>query len=453
MAQRVFAAVDLGASSGRVVAGTVEGDRIAVRKVHRFPNALVERGDRLRWDLSGLYREVLAGLEGLTDAESIGIDAWGIDYGLLDPEGRLLAEPVAYRDARTTGIAQQVHAAISPRDLYAVSGVQFLPFNTVYQLVSEQAGSLWSRASHAVLIPDLVAYWLTGELGTEITNASTTGLLDVRKGSWSTCLLHALSIPRGLLPEVEHPGTVRGVTAGGVPVVTVGSHDTASAVVSVPATTEHFAYVSSGTWSLVGLEMEQPVLTEEARRANFTNEIGIDGRIRFLRNVGGLWLLQECLREWGGERLDVLLDAAASRPGGGPRIDVGDPDLVPPGDMPVRIVKAALGRADSMERPAIVRCILDSLADAYAGAIRQASSLASKQVEVVHIVGGGARNELLCQLTADATGLPVLAGPVEATALGNIAVQARSRGALPGSLEDIRARIAACTPLGRYEPR
>ncbi|HEY6428618.1 MAG TPA: FGGY-family carbohydrate kinase [Acidimicrobiales bacterium] len=382
-----------------------------------------------------------------------GIDTWGIDYGLLDSGGRLLAEPVAYRDTRTAGIAEQVHRAIRPEDLYTVSGVQFLPFNTVYQLVSEQAGSLWSRASHAVLIPDLLAYWLTGELRTEITNASTTGLLDVREGTWSGCLLNALSIPPGLLPELEHPGTVRGVTADGTPVVTVGSHDTASAVVGVPATTEHFAYISSGTWSLVGLEIEHPVLTEDARRANFTNEVGIDGRIRFLRNVGGLWLLQECLREWGGEALHALLGAAAQRPSGGPRIDVGDPDLVTPGDMPARIVKAALGGAESMERPAIVRCILDSLADAHARAIRQASTLASKDVEVVHVVGGGSQNGLLCQLTADATALPVLAGPVEATALGNIAVQARSRGAFPGSLEDIRARIAACTPLGRYEPR
>jgi rhamnulokinase len=333
VAPRVFAAVDLGAASGRVVAGLVDDDRIDVREVHRFPNRMAEQDGHLRWDLSGLHRHVLTGLERLGDAESIGIDTWGIDYGLLDADGRLLAEPISYRDARTTGVAEQVHRVVPAEDLYAVSGVQFLPFNTVYQLVAEQAGPLWSRASHAVLLPDLLAYWLTGRLRTEVTNGSTTGLLDVRTRAWSLRLLRDLAIPSGLLPELEEPGSVRGATSGGVPVVTVGSHDTASAVVGVPATTEHFAYISCGTWSLVGLEVDRPVLTDEARRANFTNEGGVDGRIRFLSNVGGLWLLQECLREWGGDELQTLLDAAASRPSGGPRIDIGDSEWIRPGDM------------------------------------------------------------------------------------------------------------------------
>ena len=453
MSQRIFAAVDLGASSGRVVAGIVDGDQIDIREVHRFANALREQDGNLRWDVSGLFREMLVGLQRLKDPESIGIDTWGVDYGLLDSEGRLLAEPYAYRDVRTNGVAEGVHQTLPRRELYAISGVQFLPFNTIYQLVAEQTGPLWSRASHAVLIPDLLSFWLTGHLRTEITNASTTGLLDVRSGTWSTGLLDALAIPRDLLPELEQPGTTRGVTAGGVPVVTVGSHDTASAVVGVPATTEHFCYVSCGTWSLVGLELEQPVLTDGSRQADFTNEVGVDGRIRYLRNVGGLWLLQECLREWGVDQLDQLVVAAASKPANGPRIDVGDPDLVAPGDMAARIAKAALGRMDPMDQPAVVRCILDSLADAYAEAIEQASKLAAKRVEVVHIVGGGSQNELLCQLTADATGLGVIAGPAEATALGNVAIQARTCGALPESLEEIRARIAASSALRRFDPR
>jgi rhamnulokinase len=452
VSQRIFAAVDLGASSGRVVAGIVDGDQIDIREVHRFANALREQDGSLRWDVSGLFREVLVGLQRL-DPESIGIDTWGVDYGLLDSEGRLLAEPYAYRDVRTNGVAEGAHETLTRRELYAISGVQFLPFNTIYQLVAEQTGALWSRASHAVLIPDLLSFWLTGQLRTEITNASTTGLLDVCRGTWSTGLLDALAIPRDLLPELEQPGTTRGVTAGGVPVVTVGSHDTASAVVGVPATTQHFCYVSCGTWSLVGLELEQPVLTDGSRRADFTNEVGVDGRIRYLRNVGGLWLLQECLREWGVDQPDHLLDVAASRPANGPRIDVGDPDLIAPGGMTARIAKAALGRLDPVDHPAVVRCILDSLADAYAQAIEQASKLAAKRVEVVHIVGGGSQNELLCQLTADATGLGVIAGPAEATALGNVAIQARSRGALPESLEEIRARIAASSVLRRFDPR
>jgi len=419
---RVFAAVDLGASSGRVVAGIVDGDRVDIREIHRFTNVLREQDGALRWDASGLFNEVLIGLQRLSGAESIGIDTWGIDYGLLDSEGRLLAEPFAYRDARTNGVAERVHHTVPRGELYAISGVQFLSFTTIYQLVAEQTGPLWSRASHAVLIPDLLSFWLTGRLRTEVTNASTTGLLDVRSHTWSERLLDALGIPGHFLPELQQPGVTRGLTADGVPVVTVGSHDTASAVVGVPATSEHFCYISCGTWSLVGLELEQPVLTDSSQHAEFTNEVGIDGRIRYLRNVGGLWLLQECLRGWGGDSLEQLLVAAASRPDGGPRI-------------------------------AVVRCILDSLAAAYADAIAEGSKLAAKRVEVVHIVGGGSRNALLCQLTADATGLPVIAGPAEATAFGNIAIQARSCGAFPESLEEIRARIAASSHLRHFDPR
>jgi rhamnulokinase len=392
-------------------------------------------------------------LQRLSDAESIGIDTWGIDYGLLDSDGRLLAEPFAYRDIRTNGVAERVHTTVPRSELYAISGVQFLPFNTIYQLAAEQSGPLWSRASHAVLIPDLLSFWLTGQLRTEITNASTTGLLDVRSRTWSSRLLDDLGIPSDLLPELEQPGARRGVTAAGVPVVTVGSHDTASAVVGVPATTEHFCYISCGTWSLVGLELEQPVLTESSQHAEFTNEVGIDGRIRYLRNVGGLWLLQECLREWGGDDLEQLLVAAALRPKGGPRIEVEDPDLVAPGGMAGRIARAALGQVDPKDRPAVVRCILDSLAAAFAETIAQASKLAAKRVEVVHMVGGGSRNDLLCQLTADATGLHVIAGPSEATALGNIAIQARSQGALPETLEEIRGRIATSSNLQHFDPK
>jgi rhamnulokinase len=242
---------------------------------------------------------------------------------------------------------------------------------------------------------------------------------------------------------------VRGTTLDGTPVVTVGSHDTASAVVGVPATSKRFAYIASGTWSLVGLELTAPVLTDAARAANFTNELGVDGRTRFLRNVGGLWLLQECLREWHRGDLDELLIAAAAVPAGGPTIDVDHPAFIAPGAMPERIIAHA-GRP--LDQPAVVRCILDSLASAYATTLEQATAVVDTTVEVLHVVGGGSQNQLLCQLTADATGIPVVAGPVEATAIGNVAVQARAAGALPGSLEEIRAGIAATTMLRRYEP-
>jgi rhamnulokinase len=456
MGTRVFATVDLGASAGRVMAGVVERDHVGLKAVHRFPNRIVDRDGHLRWDLSRLFREAQSGLARLGPAESIGIDSWGVDYGLLDADGQLLAEPVAYRDDRTAKVIDGVHAVVTPERLYGITGLQFLPFNTVYQLAAERTGSLWPRAAHAVLVPDLLAYWLTGRLGSELTIASTTGLLDVHTGDWSDEVLDAVGIRRDLLPAVRPPAEIRGHTDAGTPVITVGSHDTASAVVAVPATTDRFAYVSSGTWSLVGLELDHPVVTDEARRANFTNEAGVDGRIRFLRNVGGLWLLQECLREWppggtaGVAGMPGLLAAAAGLPPGGPLIDVGDPAFIPPGDMPGRI-SAAAGRGP-LTREETVRCILDSLAAAYARAVEQASELTGQPVDVVHVVGGGARNELLCQLTADATSRPVLAGPAEATALGNVLIQARAAGAAPPSLEALRAAVAASIQLRRYDP-
>jgi rhamnulokinase len=447
----VFAAVDIGASGGRVMTGTVDGDApIRLDAVHRFPNGVAARDGHLRWDIEGLCAEVRAGLDLVGPVASIGIDTWAVDYGLLDADGRLLADPIAYRDDRTAAVIAEVHAVVPPEELFAINGLQFLPFNTVYQLAAERRGPLWRGAAHAVLLPDLLTYWLTGELATELTNASTTGLLDVGTHQWSTDLLDRLDIPRSLLAPIEPPGTRAGAVPGGSPLVRVGSHDTASAVVGVPATTDRFAYVASGTWSLVGLELPAPILTEAARAAGFTNELGVDGRTRFLRNVGGLWLLQECLREWRGGGIEELLLAAAALPAGGPQIDPDDPAWIPPDDMPGRIARA-VGRPD-LDRVATVRCVTDSLAAGYARTVATAATLAGHPVDVIHVVGGGSQNQLLCQLTADATGLPVLAGPVEATALGNVVVQARTAGCLPGSLAAIRAHLAATTPLRRYDP-
>lgn len=450
MAPRIFAAVDLGASGGRVMAGIVDGASVRVEAVHRFPNGIVEIDGHLRWDIAALREHVATGLARLDGAESIGIDTWGVDYGLLDADGELIAPPIAYRDDRTAAVIDAVHAKVGPRELFAVNGIQFLPFNTIYQLAAERSGPNWERARHALMLPDLFAYWLTGTLRSEITSASTSGLLDARAQEWSAPLLERLGIPGDFLPPLERAGEVRGTTTTGVPVTTVASHDTASAVVGVPATTDRFAYVASGTWSLVGLELTEPILTDAARAANFTNELGLDGRIRFLRNVGGLWLLQECMRAWRRNDLDALLDAAAREPSAGPRIDVDDPGFIAPGGMPERIAAAVGG--GSLTQPRIVRCILESLAGAYARTVREAARLAGQPVDVIHIVGGGSQNELLCRLTAAAAGVPVLAGPVEATALGNVLVQARARGAVPASLEAMRELLARGTPVRRYEP-
>jgi rhamnulokinase len=448
----VFAAVDLGASGVRVMTGTIRGDApIRLEAVHRFPNGPIQRDGHLRWDLDRLYTEVVDGLQRAGPIDTVGIDTWGVDYGILDRDGTLLAAPIAYRDDRTNGVIDEVHQLVGPEELFAINGLQHLPFTTIYQLAAERQGPLWSKAAQVVLLPDLIAYWLTGDLHSELTNASTTGLLDVRTKQWSEELLERFDIPPALLPPITTPGTTTGIVSGGPPLVRVGSHDTASAVVGVPATTDRFAYIASGTWSLVGLELAAPVLTEAARVSNFTNEIGVDGRTRFLRNVGGLWLLQECLRDWRRSDLDELLIAAAELPTGGPLIDVNDPAWIPPDAMPERI-RRATARVH-LDPAATTRCILDSLAGAYAHTIRAARRLAEHAVDVVHIVGGGSQNQLLCQLTADAAQLPVLAGPVEATALGNVLVQARAAGCLPESLEKIRAHVAATTALRRYEPR
>lgn len=446
----VFAAVDLGASGGRVMRADVTSERLTIETVHRFPNGVGERDGHLRWDIATLFEQVRAGLRELDDVVSIGIDTWGVDYGLLDDAGELLADPISYRDDRTSKVVDEVHQRIGQDELYAITGIQHLKFNTIYQLDAERHGPLWDRARTAVLLPDLLAYWLTGELRTEITNASTTGLLDARTHEFSADVLARVGLPRHLFPPLQEPGDVRGRTVNGTVVTTVGSHDTASAVVGVPASTDRFAYISSGTWSLVGVELDAPVLTEAARDANFTNEVGVDGRTRFLRNVGGLWLVQECLRSWQRDDIAALVDQAARLPSGGPIVDVDDPIFLPPGRMPERIAAAA-GVA-AMTPAQTTRCVIDSLAHAYARVVQQASALSGRPVDVIHLVGGGSQNDLLCRLTADAAQVPVLAGPVEATAIGNALVQARAHGDMPRSLDDMRAQLAASIDVRRYSP-
>jgi rhamnulokinase len=459
-----FAAVDLGASSGRVMLGRVGPEQLELTEVHRFRNGGVRLPDGLYWDVLGLYTDVLTGLRAAAREEhlaGLAVDSWAVDYGLLDAHGTLQGNPRHYRDPRTDAVIDDVHAKLDPARLYGVTGLQFLPFNTLYQLAAEPA----LDGRRALLVPDLLGYWLTGRQVAEETNASTTGLLDARTGDWSRPLLEALGLPPGLLPDVIAAGEVLapltaevGAEIGvdyALPVTTVGSHDTASAVVGVPAETDRFGYISCGTWGLVGVELDAPVLTEDSRKANFTNERGVDGTIRYLRNVMGLWLLSESMRTWDlrgvGIELDDVLPAAAALPAGGPRIDPDDPVFLPPGDMPERIIRAA-GLRDP-EPAAVVRCILDSLAVAFAAAMAGAERLSGRPVEVVHLVGGGSQNALLCQLTADAMGRPVVAGPVEATALGNVLVQARTHGVLSGDLAALRGRVRAASRLHRYEPR
>ncbi|WP_455835344.1 rhamnulokinase [Pseudarthrobacter siccitolerans] len=470
-----FAAVDIGASSGRVIFGRVRADSdrsVELEVVHRFPNGVVEIDGGLRWDFKALFAEVLEGLRAAATVAavqgervaSIGIDTWAVDYGLVNAAGELTAQPFSYRDDRSRAAVEPVHRKLDPARLYATTGLQFLQFNTIYQLATGPD----LDGLQALLIPDLIAFLLTGQRRTEATNASTTGLFDAVAGEWATEFFTALGLRKDLFPPLVQPGDTVGrllpdiAAQVGLPqdtrVVAVGSHDTASAVAAVPAQAEDFAYISSGTWSLVGLELKHPVLTEASREANFTNERGVDGTIRYLRNMGGLWLLSECQRTWAQEgfqlELTALLGAAAALPPGGPQVNADDPYFIAPDNMPDRI-RAAVRRTGEVlpnDPAAITRCIMDSLAAGYARTIRDAERLANRSVEVVHVVGGGSQNRLLCQLTADATGKMVIAGPVEATALGNVLVQARAAGVVDGGLTRLRTLVAAGTSLEQYEP-
>jgi rhamnulokinase len=524
----VVAAVDLGASSGRVMTARIHAGGVELSEVHRFPNRPVRAGGTLHWDILSLYQGILDGLAKAGPVDSIGVDSWAVDYGLLDSSGRLIGNPVHYRDGRTAGVMERVVAELGAASLYEVSGLQFLPFNTIYQLLSHgrlpdgaETGTpsprpgtppnrpdappnrpdappnrlgtpspepdappnrpgtpspgagppffgpgAWGSGpldgpATLLMIPDLLIYWLTGSIGAEITNASTTGLYDVRTGDWARPLMSRLGIPEQIFPALRPPGSPAGVLRpdvaaeighrSGTPVIAVASHDTASAVAAVPATTSRFAYISSGTWSLVGVELPGPVLTGESLKANFTNEAGLDGTTRYLRNVMGLWILQECLRAWGSPDLPGLLAAAESARPFAALIDPDDPSFLPPGDMPGRIASYCerAGRRPPEGAPETVRCVLESLALAYRRAVLDAVRLSGHEVEAIHIVGGGSRNALLCQMTADATGLPVRAGPVEAAALGNALVQARAQGLIT----DIRELVRRSEPITAYEPR
>lgn len=466
------AAVDLGASSGRVMTARVGPDRLVLTEAHRFPNRPVRLGERLHWDVLALYQGLTDGLRaaggGAGQIASVGIDSWAVDYGLLDGDGELLGNPVHYRDARHAAGVPAVHALVPPEELYRIGGVQHLPFNTVYQLAAARHDAAFPAARTVLLVPDLLAYWLTGAVSAEVTNASTTGLLDATTREWSAGLIDRLGLPRLLFPPLRQPGDRLGRLSdralqetgltGPVPLTAVGSHDTASAVVGVPAAHERFAYISCGTWSLVGVELAEPLLTEASRAAGFTNELGVDGTVRYLRNVMGLWLLQESLRTWfaAGRSADLaqLLAAAARVRPFTALVDPDDPRFLPPGDMPARIAQACVetGQKAPVDAVDVVRCILDSLALAYRRAVRAAAELTGTPVEVVHIVGGGARNELLCQLTADACGVDVIAGPVEAAALGNALVQARAAGVVGGGLPELRALLRSSQELRTFTP-
>ena len=467
------AAVDLGATSGRVIVGRLEGGVLQTRHVARFSNDPVHTRDGMHWNLLELYRQVTLGLaaaerEAPGEIASVGIDSWAVDYGLFRG-GRLLGTPYHYRDGRNEAGVTAVHELVSAAELYARNGLQHLTFNTLFQLATE--GDVLQFADRMLLVPDLLNYWLTGHEFAERTNASTTGLLDPRTGEWDVELADRIGIPVGLLPPLIDAGTSVGTLSPDVSravgraleVVAVGSHDTASAIVAIPNTGRDFAYISCGTWGLVGLELDAPILSDAARRENFTNEGGVDGRTRFLHNVMGLWLLSESLRHWEPAATDAqrssllgeLLAEAAKVPSDVPVFDVNDPAFLPSGDIPERIRSwyRSHGERVPESRAEIVRCIIESLAEAFAAAVRTASRLADHDVSVIHLVGGGSQNTLLCQATANRSGLRVVAGPTEATAMGNMLIQARALGQVAPDLQAVREVVARSSHVIEYLPR
>ncbi|HEV2258050.1 MAG TPA: FGGY-family carbohydrate kinase [Streptosporangiaceae bacterium] len=464
------AAIDLGASSGRIVIGDGTDRGFSLREVRRFPNQARLVGGVLRWDARALFAGICDGLRTAAadgsgvPVDAVSVDGWGVDYGLLDGDGELIADPACYRDPRTAAPFAAVTKGVAGVDaarLYQATGITAHPFNTVFQLMAERD---LDRARHAVLVPDLMTYWLSGQLGTELTNASTTGLLDTRVGRWADQVAEALSVRIKMFPPLRTAGEVAGPAVADLvaktglarpPQVIVGpSHDTAAAVAGVPAAQEGFAFVCTGTWALVGVELPAPVITEAARLAGFSNEAGVDGTTRFLRNVTGFWLLQECVREWGRVDLDELTRAAGRVHGLRALVDVQDPAFLPPGGMTQRIIRACLrstGVVLSGEAE-ILRCILDSMAVAIRHAVRDAARLTARPVRTVHVVGGGVANPLFCQLVADACQLPVVAGPVEAACWGNTLIQARALGAAGGSLPELRAVVRQAVRLAQYQP-
>lgn len=468
-----YLAIDLGASGGRAALGQFDGRRLTVTLVHRFENGPVTVRGGLYWDAFRLFEELKSGLRACTrrgvKLDGVAVDTWGVDFALLGAGGELLAMPRHYRDPRTTGVMERVFQRVPRERIYESTGIQFMPLNTLYQLVATAAAParLLDAAERLVFMPDLFTYWLSGAAQTERTIASTSQMVAAREGTWDRALLALLGLPDRVLPTIQPTATCVGalvdevadeVGQRGTPVILTASHDTASAVAAVPATGTDWAYISSGTWSLVGVERPAPLINSAALAGNFTNEAGVAGTTRFLRNVAGLWLVQESVRTWAAQgqqrSISDWMCAAAEAPPLRCFVDPDDARFTTPGDMPARIRAACAERGQAVPaRPGeILRCALESLALKYRVVVDALARLTDRAIRVIHVVGGGVQNELLMQWTADATGRPVCAGPAEATAAGNVMVQALAQGRV-GSLGELRRVVAASSELRMYEPR
>jgi rhamnulokinase len=453
-----FLAVDIGASSGRTIVGTVEQGAIRLDESYRFENGMQDSGGAKRWDITALVEAVRNGIRASGDLDGIGIDTWGVDYGLLDDAGRLVDQPFAYRDPRHADALPEVYRLIPRQRLYEIAGMQELAFNTIFQLVAEKMKrpEILDRADRMLMMPELITYLLTGEAVSEYSACSTTGLLNARARDWDMDLIGTLGLPERIFGPVTMPGARAG-TCDGTPVYLPAMHDTGSAVAAVPAVEAgEWAYISSGTWSLVGAELDEPVLTQEAREANFTNEGGAGGKIRFLKNINGLWLIQECRRMWAerGKPMEFAeIAAAAEASDYGATIDPNDPRYLAPDNMVEEILADLTARGEPLPKTEgdLARCCYLSLAKVYKRELDRLQQITGKRFERLHVVGGGARAELLNRMAADEVGIPVHAGPAEATAIGNLCIQAQACG-LFADLHEARQAIAEALPVTVYEP-
>jgi rhamnulokinase len=469
-----YVAIDIGAESGRAIVGELKDGKLTLKEAHRFANGGVRVGASLYWDILGLWREIKNGLHiarqsGKIDA--VGIDTWGVDYALLDEKGDLLGNPYCYRDSRNDGVIDRVCAQIGRDMIFEQTGIQFMPINTLYQLVAEKEHNpaQLERARRLLMIPDLLHYWLTGVAANEYTIATTTQAFNPRTRQWSRELIDKLGIPYSLFGDIVMPGTVLGkietsvaeeTGTSGLRVILPGTHDTASAVAAVPFDRGAGlrAYISSGTWSLVGVEVPSPIINAEVLKANLTNEGGVGGRIRLLKNVMGMWLIQQCRAAWYKQghtySYDQLAKMATEASAFTSVIDPDHESLLHPADMPAAIAEMCKTSSQPVpQKPGeFARCIYTSLAHTYRRVIEHAADLVGQKVEAIHIVGGGSQATFLNQMTADVCRIPVLAGPIEGTAIGNLLTQAIGTGEL-GSLDDLRAVVRNSFDIVRYEPR
>jgi rhamnulokinase len=475
MAQNAnYIAVDLGAESGRVMLGRVADGKLSLEQVHRFANGPIQEQDSLRWDFDRLMTEIKTGI-GLaarkadSPVKGIGVDTWGVDFGLLGADGRLLEKPYHYRDSRTNGMMDNAFAKMPKREVYENTGIQFMQLNSLYQLLAMRLTNpdTLAKADKLLFMADLFSYFLCGRPFGEYTLASTSQMMDMKTGRWSKAIFKELSLPLEIMPHVTRPGTVVGeltpevakeIGCGRIPLIAIGSHDTASAVLGVPGQGDRWAYLSSGTWSLMGVEIPQAIVNDKTFAYEFTNEGGVENTIRLLKNIMGLWLVQECKRQWQREGQDLSYGelakmAAGAKPFFG-YVNCDNSDFLAPGDMPARINKclSETGQKPTQDKGQMVRLVLESLALKYRSVLSAIEDVTGKSIETLHIVGGGIQNELLCQFTADATGRKVATGPIEATASGNILMQAKAAGQLK-SIDEARQVVRDSFEMKEYQPQ